>query len=191
MLVGQQPAAGEPAVDRCGHRRVRHGGVGGRHVRDEVGEAGAPGRRAAGGPGRGAAGIAGLPGGVVLFAGGAAGAAGGLLGVAGGGGAGLADVHLVAVPERVPLGGPAGVGVVGGAQAQSAGRETVRVLPPRDHLPPVLAGGAQVVLHQHHPQRLHRGQLGQPARRGGGVHGGQQREPVAAVGGGQFVPPGL
>jgi hypothetical protein len=52
-----------------------------------------------------------------------------------------------------------------------AGRETVTLrllLPPPDHLPPVLVDHPGVVLHQHPAQHADRGKLPQP-RRGGRV----------------------
>ena len=52
-------------------------------------------------------------------------------------------MDLVAVPERVALDAPPGVGVIGAGQPGSAGRETFYLcLPPLDHLPPVLVNGA-------------------------------------------------
>src|SRR6266508_3187360 len=84
VLAGEQVPLGEVLVDRLGHLRVGHGRVGGRHVGDQVGPL--DGRR--------------------LLAVGAAGQ------VRVAGVAGLGEVHLVAVPEAVPLDTPAGVGVV-------------------------------------------------------------------------------
>ena len=72
-----------------------------------------------------------------------------------------------------------------------AGRESVALwllLPPLDHLRPVCAHDAGVVLQQHPAQDLHRGGLPQPGRGPLVVNGLQQREPVTAVGDGQFLP---
>src|SRR5260221_14769850 len=73
-------------------------------------------------------------------------------------------------------------------------RETVALrflLPPPDHLPPVLGDGAGVVLQQHPAQHVHRGQLAQPGRGGAVVDRLQQRVPVTGVGDRQLIPPGL
>jgi hypothetical protein len=100
--------------------------------------------------------------------------------------AGLGDVHLVAVPERVALDAPPGIGVIGRGDPGSARRETLRIrLPPLDHLPSLLVFDGEVVLHEHDPQ--HPG-LMQPRQEGqiritagSGVHRFQQRVPIAAV----------
>ena len=101
--------------------------------------------------------------------------------------AGLGDVHLVAVPERVALDAPAGIEVIRGGDAGSARRETLRIrLPPLDHLPSLLVCDGEVVLHEHHPQHLdlmqprQEGQVGITAGRG--VHRFEQRVPIAPVG---------
>ena len=107
--------------------------------------------------------------------------------VGGGGGvAGLGDVHLVAVPERVALDAPPGIEVIRRGDAGSARRETLHLgLPPFDHLPSPLAGDGEVVLHEHDPQHL---DLTQPRQERqirvagrSGVHRFQQRVPVAAI----------
>ena len=70
-----------------------------------------------------------------------------------------------------------------------AGRETIALrllLQPLDHLLAV-GDGPGVVLQQHPAQHVHRGQRGQPARRGPIVDRLQQRVPVAGVGDGQLI----
>ena len=170
-------------MDGAGHLVVGHRGVGGGHVRDQVRE-----HQVRAGPVMAAATAAasachGAPGGGTGCRGGPAAARRGIV-------AGPGDVQLAAQPELLPLGAPAGVGVIRGGDPGMAGRETVALrflLPPLDHLPPVCGDGPGVVLHQHPAQHVHRGQLAQPARRGGVIDRLQQRVPVAGVGDGQLV----
>src|SRR5260370_26592402 len=71
-----------------------------------------------------------------------------------------------------------------------AGRETVALrllLPPTDHLSPVVGDGPGVVLQQHPAQHARRRDLAQPGRRGAVIDRLQQRVPVAGVGDGQLV----
>ena len=95
-------------------------------------------------------------------------------------------MDLVAVPERVALDAPPGVGVIRRGDPGSARRETLRIrLPPFDHLPSLLVFDGEVVLQEHDPQHLDLMQPRQerqiPITAGGGVHRFQQRVPVAAV----------
>jgi hypothetical protein len=90
--------------------------------------------------------------------------------------AGLGDVHLVPGPALAPFLGVPRVQVIRRDQAGSARREALLV-PPPDHLLPVRVK----LLDPDQPQRLHRGQPGQPARRSRGVHLAQQVIAVAAV----------
>ena len=96
MLSGQQMPTVQHLVDRIGHGHVGDRRVGGRHVRDQVGQL------VGCGPGRG---IWLLPNVSALA---------GVRGVGAGGVAGFAEVDLVAVAGEVfAFGGPAGVGVLG------------------------------------------------------------------------------
>ncbi|WP_132515418.1 hypothetical protein [Nonomuraea diastatica] len=106
VLARQQPTLVQVLMDLLGHRHVGHGGVGGRHVRDQIR------RRDC------FAAAAVLTFHVVVH-----GVVHGVHGVAG-----FADVELVAVPEhRIALGVPAGIGVIRGGQTRSARRQS---LPP-------------------------------------------------------------
>jgi hypothetical protein len=104
--------------------------------------------------------------------------------------AGLGDVELVPEPEGVPLDAPPGIEIIGRGDPGMTGREAVTLrllLPPLDHLPPVLGDGAGAGLQQHPAQHVHRGQFPQPGRCRLAVDGFQQGVPVPGVGDGQLV----
>jgi hypothetical protein len=75
-----------------------------------------------------------------------------------------------------------------------ARRETVALrllLPPPDHLPPVLGDGPGVVLQQYPAQHVCRRELTQPGRRRAVIDRLQQRVAVAGISDGQLIAPGL
>ena len=189
MPSGSQVPGGQVVMDGTGHLVIGHGGIGGGHVGDQVREHDL---RAA----------------LVMLPAACAGPAWFVTAAGGGPGcwpfqaaaagrgivAGLGDVQLAAQPELLALDTPPGVGVIRGGDPDMAGRETVALrllLPPLDHLPPVLGDGPGVVLHQHPAQHADGRDLAQPGRRGAAADRFQQRVPVAGIGDRQLIAPGL
>src|SRR5690348_11809834 len=98
--------------------------------------------------------------------------------------AGLRQVHLVPGPAPAAFFGVPHIGVIRGDQAGSGRREALLV-PPPDHLLPARACLQAELLDPDPAQRLHRGQLPQPARRARIVDLPQQVVAVPAVPHGQ------
>ena len=98
--------------------------------------------------------------------------------------AGLGQVHLVPGPALAAFFGVPRVGVIRRDQPGSGRREALLV-PPPDHLLPACAGVQAELLDPDPAQRLHRGQLPQPARRARAVDLPQQQVAVPAVAHGQ------